>query len=145
MPADVLTMLTTASLVAVAAGIALVATLRDPEKRAKIVAPIASILTGGLVNNLSTVKAGVDALGSALESLAGTVVSQGASLKLAEERIEQLEDRLALREAKIAELSKQLTAARRELTTEKKQNKLLRGEIVELREELGRLGGLMGE
>lgn len=123
-----------------AAGAALLAILRNPQKRARIVGSAASALTGGAVTSVDSMRSTVDALKMAVDSLTSTVESQGRSLKAAETRVTQLEERLIERDEKISELRRELTQTKRQLTMERNASKKLKETVDKLVTQLEGLG-----
>lgn len=122
------------------AGAALLAMLRNPQKRARLVGSAASVLTGGAVTSVESMRSTVEALKTAVDSLTATVESQGRSLKAAEARVATLEERVSDRDDKIAELRKELTQTKRQLTMERNAGKKLKETVDKLIAQLEDLG-----
>lgn len=110
--------------------------MKNPARRAKLVGPIASALTGGSVASLEGMRTTVDALTMAVTSLTATVRSQGESLSEAQSRMEMLEKKVTDREATICQLETELAAAVAELRQERENARELKARIEILTEEL---------
>jgi peptidoglycan hydrolase CwlO-like protein len=110
--------------------------MKNPARRAKLVGPIASALTGGSVASLEGMRTTVDALTMAVTSLTATVRSQGESLAEAQSRMEIVEKKVTDREATIAQLETELAATIRELKDERANSRELKARIEALTEEL---------
>jgi chromosome segregation ATPase len=124
---------------------AAVALVRNPQRRARVLSPISSILTDGAVTSVEGVRTSVNALKSAIESLSATVASQGRSLAAAEERVCVLEQKVADRDETIRALQSELKQTKQQLSTERSAGRRLKTQVTALTDELNLLRHLVGE
>jgi predicted nucleic acid-binding Zn-ribbon protein len=117
----------------------LVFIMRNPAKRAKFIAPLASALTGGSVASLEGMRTTVDALTLAVNGLTSTVRSQGESLLEAQSRMEILEKKVTDREATIAQLEIELENTQLQLLSARHNASELRVKVDRLTDELNAL------
>lgn len=134
-----------ASVAAALLGAVVIAVVRNPQKRARMLGPAAAMLTGGAVTSVEGVRTSVDALKAAVDSLSATVASQGRSLAAAEDRVCLLEQKVSDRDETIRGLQKELAQTRQQLKTERAAGKKLRTQVDGMTIELEALRYLTGE